>query len=293
MAVVSTPSGRSPTAVLLRALVTRSPLLRLDPSWFSHPDGLGGYPLVCLRNGFWLPIHDIRLVPRDLTPRFVALIQRAKAIYGITVFCGAVVGVNSLLTPFGIYSKIDEHMMVNIFFIGILLILLPAIALLWRDWFRLHIKSLPIADVNERVRAAKRTINVAYWAFHIVLIVLTALLEAIKASAARAGGNDAAALEVVQHTQETAVQEVPALAVDVAEGTTSVASSFGLGVLRSLLGGGITVGSTFLMLELFSATEAADSAGIFFSVFGIGAALLVGWEIHVFRKYRMPPVQPA
>lgn len=280
-------SAGSPVVVLLRAFLSNSPLLPIDPTWFRDPNSLKPYGLLCLELGFWVPIKGTRLVPKELTARVVAHFGRLKAFTNMMMFLLGTWGIHELVTSFSRYSS-AERMSFRMLFVGLLLCMLPVVFLLLKDGRTLRWKDWPAGDLSESVSTAKWKINTVFFVFKLLISVASAVFALWKVSAPQSvgsGGN----LDALSLAGETAAEEGPAIVFNAATMPSlgpSLVLTLGFGLLRTVFGIGFSVGLVYVVQEMIASRSNQEAVALTLLV--IAAIGLFAWAFYIRRKYAMP-----
>lgn len=275
-----------PTVTLLKAIISRNPVIPVYPEWIAEPDKKDVDKLLLIETGFWLVIKKLRLVPKTNIAQVVAAVQRRKAVGNMILFFSSIGSINAFLELFGYYERTGEHLALNVIMIGLMLLLTPSVFLAWRA--KKYFKGFPAASPSDTVIAAIRKINIAFWILCIINLIATSFIAVLEVSTPRKATSESS-LEVLSQSKETAFEEGPKLITDVltmrSQGPSTIFSSFGVSILRVIIGGGFSVFLTFGTLYLLASTR--HSFRLFQIYFGMAALALIVWEVYIFRKYRI------
>jgi hypothetical protein len=285
------PSKRArprPLVTLLEAIVTRKPLLPHDPAWLKSSDHKRQIGAFFVQGSFWLPIRTIRLVPREVLPVIQVATRKSIAIVSGVLMIASIAGLGQVVELFGWFDPHDEHLMLNMFVIALFPILLVC-GYLTRRNLRI-IKLLPKADISNRVRSDILKINVAFWLFSIITIVVTAILKFAEGASAETDSKEA--LETASSVHDEIVEKAPELISEVIASHfkfTSIIGVLGHEFVRLVTGSALSLGATVIILGYLSLISRI--MWLCFVSLGIAYAVLICWLVRISRK--LPGPQPS
>jgi hypothetical protein len=172
-------------SALLRAVVSRNPLVPYEPAWLRSADhGFRGGALY-IQNGAWLAVKAVRVVPLDLVIATQRAALKSRAITSGLLMILSVAGAGRLLASLEVFDPTGPHMMLDAFMLALMPVFAVAVFRVRRD-FRI-LKTLPEANLSDQARSDVRKVNAGILLFGIVAALATAIIEFKKGSAGSNG----------------------------------------------------------------------------------------------------------
>ncbi len=281
----------SPKLVIVNSLVTKSPLLPLEPTWLADPSAQLRHGMIMLKGSFWLPVKEVRLVPHEEVGICQHRMAKGRAFLTLGLLWASIFGIGQALVPFEWFYSAGPHLALNLLAIATAPAIFVGIFFIRREMK--PINDLEIAALSEPLRREVRKINISFWLFTLLMSVFTAILSALKTSVPLDDkGNQIA--ETVSTTAETLKEEGPTIAVGALSaadlGSASVAGAVSMGLFRMVFGLGATVAVATLLLWSLS-FMLGDSPVPFLITIALAYVAII-WRIRSILKMQPPSAAP-